>query len=81
MAAPLPESGVKASDGAVDKLALTNRDVTGEERTVTRGEPLPPTPERGHGLHLGRSDQAQIAAPGRKRLPVQRHDGQPNPFP
>jgi len=25
---------------------------TGEERTVTRGEPLPPTPQRGMGYKL-----------------------------
>jgi hypothetical protein len=25
---------------------------TGEERTVTRGEPLPPTPEKGQGYQI-----------------------------
>ncbi|MGK6355358.1 YjzC family protein [Sphingomonas sp. DT-207] len=40
---------------------------TGSERTVTRGEPLPPTPKPRYGLPPGRSDQALTATTSTSR--------------
>ncbi|WP_164084731.1 hypothetical protein [Alteromonas flava] len=46
------KSGTKAKVSGQYELVGKRGGKTGKERTVTRGEPLPPTPQKGQGYVL-----------------------------
>ena len=46
---PIHRSGEKAPKSGQYPIVGPRGGPTGEERTVTRGEPFPPTPEKGQG--------------------------------
>lgn len=52
MAKEILKSGQEASTSGQYEIVGPRGGRTGEERTVTKGEPLPPTPEKGMGYIL-----------------------------
>jgi len=46
---PIHRSGEKAKQSGQYPIVGPRGGQTGEERTVVRGEPFPPTPEKGQG--------------------------------
>lgn len=45
----MPKSGEKAKQSGQYEIVGPRGGKTGKERTVTKGEPLPPTPKKGQG--------------------------------
>lgn len=51
MSKPIPPGTIATRSGQYEQIGPRGGS-TGEERTVTRGEPLPPTPKPGMGYRL-----------------------------
>ncbi len=52
MSKPIIKSGTPATRSGQYEIVGPRGGGTGKERTVTKGEPLPPTPEKGQGYKL-----------------------------